>query len=84
MRPGCLARFLHLGKFVGGGKIPRRSGLRHALFQSKRKLAARTALQVECRPELRSGEMEKTPVYKTGLQDKHRGRKCRFAACFKW
>ena len=37
-----------------------------ALSASKKKFAARTARQVECRPELRSGEMKKAPVYKTG------------------
>jgi hypothetical protein len=41
------------------------------LILSKKKFTARTARQVECRPELRSGEM-KTPVYKTGLQNKQR------------
>jgi hypothetical protein len=38
------------------------------LILSKKTFAARTARQVECRPELRSGEMEKAPVYETGLQ----------------
>jgi hypothetical protein len=39
------------------------------LNAAKKKFAARTARQVECRPELCSGEMKKAPVYKTGLQE---------------
>jgi hypothetical protein len=51
------------------------------LILSKKKFAARTALQVECRPELRSGGMKNAPVYKTGLQEQAQMNKHRFAGC---
>jgi hypothetical protein len=42
------------------------------LSLSKKKFTARTVLQLEGRPKLRSGEMKKAPVYKTGLHKKRR------------